>query len=79
MDKIVFENPLLIYIACFDTYVIKKSKGILELRFVKLGCWGYGKRTTPHSVKQCLDKTVSPHPTSRDMIKHFVCRLDLQF
>jgi hypothetical protein len=75
----VFENPLLIYRACLDTYVIKKGKGILELRFVKLGCWGYGKLTTSHSVKQCLDKTVSPHPTSRDMIKHSVCRLDLQF
>jgi hypothetical protein len=49
MDKLMFENPLLEHIACFF-YVITKSKKILELHFVKLGCRGYVKRA-PRSIK----------------------------
>jgi hypothetical protein len=68
MDKLVFENPLLKYIACSKN-VITKSKKILELHFVKHGYRGYVKRT-PRSSKWCLDETVSPQPTSRDRVMH---------
>jgi hypothetical protein len=49
--------------------MITKRKRILELHFVKLGFQGYVKQA-PHSIKQCLDETVSPQPTSRDRVMH---------
>jgi hypothetical protein len=69
MDKLVYKNPLLKYIACFN--VRGNEKEILKPDFVKLGCWGFVKRA-PHIIKWSLGEIISPHPTSWDRVMHLL-------
>jgi hypothetical protein len=48
-----------------------KSKKTLELQFVKLGCQNYVKQDF-HNIKQCLNKTVSPQPTTWGRVMHLL-------
>jgi hypothetical protein len=50
MDKSVFENTLLKYIACINIILKKKTKEMLELDFVNLGCQVCVEQA-PHIIK----------------------------